>query len=85
MEASEQCPTSDFFTYSRKYPPLFFSKPSQDEEKVWSLSMAPVTREYFRMSRAHKISAQTPLSNGMTAGEYGMWLILMNHEKRNKS
>jgi hypothetical protein len=75
-------PTKERFEYDRRYPPLFFAKPTDTERTYWYPSMALVPREYFRMSRHHKISHQTPLSNGMTAGEYGMWLILMNHNRR---
>lgn len=78
-------PTKDYFVYDRLCPPLFFAEPTEEELPYWLNSMSLITREYFKMSRKYKISAQTPLSNGMTAGEYGMWLLLMNHQKRNKN
>ena len=85
MSTSTESPTSEYFVYNRMYPPLFFAKPTKAESKYWNSSMSLITREYFKMARQHKITAQTPLSNGMTAGEYGMWLLLMNHQKRTKN
>jgi|EP01047_Picozoa_sp_COSAG01_P074285 hypothetical protein len=75
-------PSDDMFVYDRKNPPLFFASPNRKEAKIWSYSMQNVTREYFKLSRKYEISASVPLSNGATAGEYGMWLLLTNHEKR---
>ena len=84
-DLSSESPTSEYFVYNRRYAPLFFAKPNKHEEKNWHYSMSNTTREYFKMARQYKITAQTPLSNGMTAGEYGMWLLLMNHKKRKKN
>lgn len=81
----KDCPTNDLFTYNRLYPPLFFSKPTESESQYWISSMSNITREYFRMSHQYNISSQTPLSNGITAGEYAMWVLIMNHQKRNSS
>ena len=75
-------PTSENFSYDRRFPPLFFAAPRESERESWHQSMNNVTREYFRLSRKHGINAQTPLSNGATAGEYAMWVLQNNHEKR---
>jgi hypothetical protein len=75
-------PTNTNFVYSRRNPPLFFAEPNPSEVQYWNNSMSNVTREYFKKSRKHKMTSRTPLSNGMTAGEYAMWLLLTNHEKR---
>lgn len=77
-------PTEGKFNYDRSYPPLFLAKPTSEEQETWSKSMDDVAREYFRMSRLYNISAQTMLSNGITAGEYGMYTLLENHQKRNR-
>ena len=70
-------PTDTVFGYHRKSPPLFFCDGHTNKH-----DMLRVTREYFRMSRDYGICARTTLSNGATAGEYGMWALLNNHSKR---
>ena len=77
-------PTGDHFVYNRQHPPFFFVEPTLSEVKHWNMSMLNMTREYFRMSRQYGIKAQTPLSNGATAGEYCMWVLWKTHEKRVK-
>ena len=73
------------FKYDRNYPPLFFRKPNAEEKEIWNKSMSSVTREYFKMSREHNVGPDAILSNGASFGEYGMWLITMNHRKRSRT
>lgn len=77
-------PDDGMFIYDRRYPPLFFVVPDQDEQVFWAQSMKSITREYFTLSRKWKIHHQTPLSNGITAGEFAMWILTTNHLKRIK-
>jgi len=78
-------PTSEMFVYNRKYPPLFFAVPNEEERRIWEESMQAITREYFKMSRQYGISEKVPLSNALTAGEFAMYLLTVNHEKRNRN
>jgi len=77
-------PTREPFVYNRQNPPFFFSTMQPEDKESWDASLTNMTREYFKMSRKYKIGCGTPLSNGMTAGEYSMFLLLSNHEKRNQ-
>lgn len=75
-------PSDSPFSYDRENAPLFFTSPSSDDKIAWRLAVQRVTREYYRLSRTHKVDARTPLSNGMTAGEYAMYILCMNHSRR---
>jgi hypothetical protein len=75
-------PTQLPFVYDRRYPPLYFSKPNDTEENIWNESTAHITREYFRVSRKFHVSCETPLTNGMTTGEFAMFILTQNHQKR---
>lgn len=77
-----QAPTPERFVYNRCHPPLFFAAPTAAEECEWVASMTRVTREYFKMSRLYNMNVDALLSNGMTYGEYAMWLIIESHQKR---
>ena len=76
-------PTNNMFSYNRAFPPLFFTKPTVSERASWENSMKSITREYFKVSRKFKVSAEVPLTNGSTAGEFAMYLLTHNHSKRN--
>ena len=78
-------PTDTPYGYNRKHPPLFFAAPNPDtEQELWQASMRDITREYFRMSRKWQVPCQTPLSNGVTVGEFAMYTITQTHTKRVK-
>lgn len=77
-------PTETCFVYNRAHPPLFFLQPSIADADHWERTASSITREYYRLARYNPVNPRTPLSNGMTAGEYAMWLILTNHQKRRK-
>jgi hypothetical protein len=66
------------FRYDRNRPPLFFAPKHQKQ----SSSMIHIGREYFSRYRKYKISHLHLLSNGMTAGEFAMYLVTVNHQKR---
>jgi len=77
-----QTPTISKFKYNRQYPPLFFAVPNEEESQCWVNSMEKVSREFFTQMRSRNNTPQTLLSNGMSCGEYSMWVLLTNHIKR---
>ena len=76
-------PTDSYFQYNRKYAPLYFAEPNQQEKLFFKNNIVKIAREYFKITRLHNICCNTPLSNGMTAGEYSMWVIYTQHIRRN--
>ena len=78
-------PKNENFVYNRRFAPLYFSKPNKTERELCDGHMVQVGREYYRMCREYNIKEDVVLSNGMTAGEYCMWVILTNHTKRANS
>lgn len=78
-------PNDSKFVYNRNYPPLFFARPTKVERDIWKHSTESVTREYFRNSRQFKLGHDVPLSNGITCGEFSMYLVTKTHLKRTTS
>lgn len=71
------------FMYDRGRPPLFFSDPTYAEKSHWETSLRKIPREYYRLVRQYPdLDAATPMSNGMTAGEFGMWSIVKSNKRR---
>lgn len=77
--------TDTAFTYDRRYPPLFFVTPTnEDEERQCHQSMARVAREYFRLGSKPENTDMTTLSNGSTLGEYAMYVCVERNTKRRR-
>ena len=77
-------PTQDNFYYTYKNAPLYFTEIPEHGQQCWKRSLTAITREYFRVTRTYDICAQTPLSNGQSAGEFAMFMIRESHNKRLK-
>ncbi len=70
------------FQYNRLNPPLFFAVTHD-----WKHHINKTTREYlklYRNSRNQNFEDTCVLSSGITAGEFAMWFIYNNHNKRLK-
>lgn len=73
------------FTYDRRYPPLFFVAPQNEEEEEWrQRSLQRVSREYFRLGTRPDTTHQTSLSNGMELGELAMFICCRRNDKRRR-
>lgn len=75
---------ADPFVYDRNYVPLFFA-PRQD--MAVPLDIARYSREFFRKATLAGASEHTVMSNGMTLGEWAMYVLTHRHtvtEKRRK-
>ena len=79
-----KAPTNSFFQYNRRYAPLYFATPTEKEKEYFEQNIVKIAREYYSTTRKFDIGCNTPLSNGMTAGEYSMWVIYTQHDRRNK-
>ena len=77
-----QPPTSNAFVYNRKNPPLFFIPYKTSDQSRWRDSAALIAKEFFKGVRLENISSYHLLSNGMTVGEYAMYVIADTHKKR---
>jgi hypothetical protein len=74
--------TNKPFVYDRKYPPLFFVKPTPHQKLIWDKSMLDTTKEYYSKLKDPHSKHDMPLSNGASLGEYSMHVITSTHNKR---
>ena len=72
--------TDSCFGYSRANVPLFFAELSPPEHQTWCDSVAVLTAEYNR--HALRVSHEDLMSNGMTFGEFAMFLLTSKHRRR---
>ena len=63
------------FVYDRTFLPLCFHQCDIASRECELKSTEMISREYFRACRNLNISHKHLLSNGMTAGEFAMYLI----------
>jgi hypothetical protein len=70
--------------YNKQYHPFYFTKPTELEYWLWSQNIQHINREYLTMCRKYNLSENIPLSNGMTTGEFAIYLLTNNHVKRNR-
>ena len=80
---SKKMVSEDKFVYSSRYPPLFFCRPSSNEEAdEWVKATNSVIKEYFVLSKDESTDSNTTLSNGMTCAELAIYYIRSTHKKR---
>jgi hypothetical protein len=72
----------DKFTYNRNFPPLYFSPQSPRDRENWDISANKISREFYKILKLPSIDYTALLSNGMTLGEYSMYLIWSINRKR---
>ncbi len=78
-------PTNAPFVYDRRNPPFFFAEPTAIERRWFKATLQNVSKEFFKLTRAPHTTESTLLFNGMTMGEYAMYIISETHSKRNEN
>lgn len=77
-------PNADNFNYERQHPPLYFCAPNKYESVIWNDSVQKSGKEFYKLLKQDDISSNNLMSNGMTVGEYCMWVLTTNHSKRTR-
>jgi hypothetical protein len=77
-----RAPTQSKFVYNRRNAPFFYHTPGEDEVEKWERRKVSVSREFFRKSKQSDYGHARILSNGMSAGEFAMYLIWTHHDRR---